>query len=567
MIQAHDEASAFIRSKPALTKAAFNKLLPELKAHAFTIAGIECLRIQQSIRDEIATIPEGALWEDVKKAVVAQLDPYFVDPEADAETQDKQRRGAHRRAELLIRTHTSMAYAQTAYAVADEQRDLFPFWQYQTLGDGGVRPSHAALDGVVLPHDHPFWKSHTPPWDWGCRCQFTPLSEDDVDELRDQDKALPEEKKRVLDKAALEKLEKENTIYRVADLQKGVGHPVPYNVQSPAEAGKPGAFTWQPGNMRPDVEQLRAAHPDAFDGFEKWAKGQQLPEQKQTVWEWLNAAATPQSTPTPTPKPTTTPDSFATIQPALLKAARKTRDALQPIEAELKALLAEPDWPKKNWQWNISSDQRKRYLDIQARGDAVDSAGRAALHKLLEIPAASRSMVSIRTFAKDDNHAQGMAFIQSITDASVFSGNEVNVKRLAARAHADPHGNFINGKSMPVRTVVHELGHIIEARNRAAMDKSLAFRASRTTGETPKWLGKGYKNHELALEDEWVKRGGRLYSGKVYTLPIQHNGLGPGDYATEIMSMGVERLYTDPTGFLLDDPEYAAHIIDTLRGL
>jgi SPP1 gp7 family putative phage head morphogenesis protein len=80
-------------------------------------------------------------------------------------------KAADRRAELLLRTHGQQAYATTQYKMMDEQRDLFPFWQYLSMGDSHVRATHAALDGVVLPADSEFWTTHFPPWDWGCRCQ------------------------------------------------------------------------------------------------------------------------------------------------------------------------------------------------------------------------------------------------------------------------------------------------------------------------------------------------------------------------------------------------------------
>lgn len=42
--------------------------------------------------------------------------------------------------------------------------------QYRTVGDGHVRPEHAALHGVTLPATDPFWDSYFPPNGWGCRC-------------------------------------------------------------------------------------------------------------------------------------------------------------------------------------------------------------------------------------------------------------------------------------------------------------------------------------------------------------------------------------------------------------
>lgn len=42
--------------------------------------------------------------------------------------------------------------------------------QYRTAGDDRVREEHAALHGITLPPDDPFWASYFPPNSWGCRC-------------------------------------------------------------------------------------------------------------------------------------------------------------------------------------------------------------------------------------------------------------------------------------------------------------------------------------------------------------------------------------------------------------
>ena len=44
------------------------------------------------------------------------------------------------------------------------------YLQYRTAGDDRVRPEHAALDGVTLPMDDPFWEEFYPPNGWNCRC-------------------------------------------------------------------------------------------------------------------------------------------------------------------------------------------------------------------------------------------------------------------------------------------------------------------------------------------------------------------------------------------------------------
>ncbi len=273
------EAVAFIADKPALARTAFNKLLPELKARAFTVAGIQAADVLQRTRDLIAKIPEGADWNETKKGLLSEISPYFVDSDASAEDQAGQRRAAERRAELLIRTHGQQAYAAGQYEVQDAQRDLFPNWQYLTLGDGHVRGTHAALDGVVLPADHEFWKTHYPPWEWGCRCQVVPLTVQDTARIAAKEQDKPKDQQSVLDDYAKTDLTKTRRLVR---------NGVAYNLTAPREEGKPGAYSFHPSDLRIDAATLRERYdPPVFEQFEKWARGQTLPGQNRTVWDWL----------------------------------------------------------------------------------------------------------------------------------------------------------------------------------------------------------------------------------------------------------------------------------------
>lgn len=42
--------------------------------------------------------------------------------------------------------------------------------QYRTAGDDRVREDHAAMNGITLPSDDPFWREYYPPNGWRCRC-------------------------------------------------------------------------------------------------------------------------------------------------------------------------------------------------------------------------------------------------------------------------------------------------------------------------------------------------------------------------------------------------------------
>ena len=159
----HEEAARFIADKPAIARDVFDQLLPDLKARAFTVAGVEAADTLQRARDIIAELPRGADWGKQKKKLLGEISPWLVDDDADPETREQQVEAAARRAETLMRLHGFQAYAAAEWQVMDRQRDAFPYWMYQTFEDSRVRPAHAALHGLILPTDHPFWKDHYPP--------------------------------------------------------------------------------------------------------------------------------------------------------------------------------------------------------------------------------------------------------------------------------------------------------------------------------------------------------------------------------------------------------------------
>ena len=183
----HEEAAALLRSKPVVTSSIYNKLSPELKAMAFTITGIESADILQYLRDVVANVPRGANWNEAKKEIAKELVAKYGEKEA------------LRRAELVLRHHCLTAYRVGEWELAQETKAALPYFKYIASMDGRTRASHAALHGLVLPVDDPFWDSHMPPgWDWGCRCQVVQVSDYDVEQQRKAEKKLPPERRRVL---------------------------------------------------------------------------------------------------------------------------------------------------------------------------------------------------------------------------------------------------------------------------------------------------------------------------------------------------------------------------------
>jgi len=75
-------------------------------------------------------------------------------------------------------------------------KDLLPFLQYKTAGDGRVRPEHAALDGIIRRIEDPFWNTLYPPNGWNCRClaiQLESGAESNLSERGDLYQNVPNE--------------------------------------------------------------------------------------------------------------------------------------------------------------------------------------------------------------------------------------------------------------------------------------------------------------------------------------------------------------------------------------
>ncbi len=171
----NEAAAAYIRGKAVADPKNFGALPAQLKQRAFTVAGIEQLDVLRRIRDAIAKLPEGANWDEAKREIAAEMSPYVP-----AKAGRPDMKAARARAEFTLRVQGFQAYAVARHQEQMATVERFPYWRYVTVGDNRVRAAHAALDGKVLRADDPWWKTHYPPWDWGCRCIVVALDEEDA---------------------------------------------------------------------------------------------------------------------------------------------------------------------------------------------------------------------------------------------------------------------------------------------------------------------------------------------------------------------------------------------------
>jgi len=77
----------------------------------------------------------------------------------------------------VFRTNIQSAYGHGRWQQQQRNKAKRPYLMYSAINDSRVRPSHLALDRIVLPIDHPFWLSHYPPLGYRCRCTVIALTE------------------------------------------------------------------------------------------------------------------------------------------------------------------------------------------------------------------------------------------------------------------------------------------------------------------------------------------------------------------------------------------------------
>lgn len=109
--------------------------------------------------------------------------------------------------------------------------------------------------------------------------------------------------------------------------------------------------------------------------------------------------------------------------------------------------------------------------------------------------------------------------------------------------------------------VSHEAGHSLETRNDGIRYKANQFLKRRAGDEQPRPLREitgndHYGDDEIGIKDRFKS----AYTGKVYgDHPFQMND-------TEVISMGIEYMATDPIQFAQDDPEFFDFIYTIARG-
>lgn len=82
-----------------------------------------------------------------------------------------------RRLEITFWSNMRSARAAGQWARAQRTKRMLPYFLYVETTARDPREEHLEWVGVILPVDHPWWRTHFPPNGWGCLCRARQITE------------------------------------------------------------------------------------------------------------------------------------------------------------------------------------------------------------------------------------------------------------------------------------------------------------------------------------------------------------------------------------------------------
>ena len=166
------EAIDYLLRKLLLPTARWTDLWQEQHAVAFTVAGATSMGIVQDFFEAVTkAIAEGGTLQEFRRDFDAIVERYGWTYNGS--------RGW--RSRVIFETNLRMAYSAGKWQQAVESQADRPYLRYSAVLDGRTRPLHRKWHGTILPIGDAWWRTHTPPNGWNCRCTVMTLSERDLE--------------------------------------------------------------------------------------------------------------------------------------------------------------------------------------------------------------------------------------------------------------------------------------------------------------------------------------------------------------------------------------------------
>lgn len=505
-VERFEEAWAWFGRRVPMTRADRDKLIDWAGARAWWVTGAANLDVVM------------ACYTEVQNAIDLGTPPHELAKRLEKLLPNL----TQQRLATIARTNLQHAFnaGRWAQMTDPDVLELRPYWKFDAILDARTTDGCRALDGVALPANDPTWLTNWPPRHHQCRSQ--------VRAIRPKEYArLPEAKRRLPD--------------QYEPTAKGFG--LPPSVELP----------WQPDLSKVPAE-LRQVTLDKADAHQqeqaKQAAAKREKAEQHRPEHWLSEYE---------------PTYGSEAGPALARGRAALEAGLDEracdVLTELRRLmdagacgLASSDQVAKALELRGTGDVRgavEGLTDDQAAG--LRAAAAIAGHSLAidRGPARRIAKMRVKDAAKRGERA-GSRKLEAERFFSAFLGRDIAfptdwlyrygfVQRSYCKSDKREIAVADRSLSSPL---LHEIGHALEALNPTLYRRARAFLEARTRGEQLTRLrdlfpGHGYRGDEAARPDRFFS----AYMGKAYPA------------ATEITSMLVEALWTNPAELYRQDPE------------
>jgi len=166
-----DEAIAHFRSKVSVPSRTWTDLREGAHARSFTVAGATTTALVEDFRSAVdRAIAEGRTLTDFRK-----------DFDRIVKTHGWSYKGGRGwRSAVIYNTGLRTARAAGRWAQIERLSKDRPWVRYSAILDARTRPEHREWNGTILRWDDPWWRTHSPPNGWNCRCDLQSLSDADL---------------------------------------------------------------------------------------------------------------------------------------------------------------------------------------------------------------------------------------------------------------------------------------------------------------------------------------------------------------------------------------------------
>ena len=171
-----EEAVAHLKAKRLVTPEEYAELSAQAKEDAFSVAHVEGEVALEKIRGHLVeAVAQGDTLEDFGRKVETDVGPdTFLSP-------------AHMETVFRAATHGEYTAGMDRVLAHPMVGHLFPYAEVHAIHDPPrVRANHLAMETLgiqgtnIFRRDDPVFLKYRGPWDYGCRCGWTPLSVDEA---------------------------------------------------------------------------------------------------------------------------------------------------------------------------------------------------------------------------------------------------------------------------------------------------------------------------------------------------------------------------------------------------